>query len=122
LLATAAVAALIVLLLIAATAASLLLKTAASSARHCHTTGESAHEGLHVGAADETFAAAADSKSLGRVGQPHAGKSALPGRAATPEIALQAADTATGRSVSEHAARPTACSACSQAAAAPAAA
>jgi hypothetical protein len=103
---------LIVLLLIAATAAALLLKATAASAlqpSHGHSAGQSAHKILHVSAADETFAPAADRKSLGRVGQAHAGKSALTGGAATTEVALQAADTATGRSVAEHAATPAAC-------------
>jgi hypothetical protein len=102
----------LILLLVAATTTPLLLLKAASAAalhsRHRHAAGQSAEKILHFGAADESFAPAANGESLGRIGQPHAGKPALTGRAAATEIALQAAHTCAGRTVAEHAARPAA--------------
>jgi hypothetical protein len=105
------IAPLIGLLLIAAAAAPLLLNSATAAALHAghgHAAGKSADEVLHFRAADQALPPVADGESLSRIGQSHAGEAPLTGCAAAAKTALHAADAATSRTVSEHAARPAA--------------
>jgi hypothetical protein len=87
------------LLLIAATAATLLLHAAAASAlnsRHCHSTGQAADKAADIVTADQALATLPNRKPLRCVGEPHAGKPALTGRAAATEAALQTTDAGAG--------------------------